>query len=91
MMQDSADDGNLIAAVPGQDDSDVGRVGHVVHARAGGGHRAVVFRGKGKRMTDAIGITVHALSGEAGKRGGGAGKPALRSRDDKEGWYDGGA
>ena len=63
VMQDAADDGHLLAAVAGEDDRDVGRVGKIVHPGPAGRRRPVVFRREGERVVDPVGITVHGQRG----------------------------
>ena len=72
VVEDAAHDGHLVAAVAGEDDGDVGRVGKIVHPGPRGRRRAIVLRREGERVVDAVGITVHGLRGEAGPRGSGA-------------------
>ncbi len=85
VMEDAADDGHLLAAVAGQDDGDVGRVGKIVHAGARPGAAGpVVLRREGERVIDAVGITVHAqrgkgMGGEAAHQAAQGRPPAHRS------------
>src|SRR3954466_10256122 len=72
-MQNPRHDRDLIAVVSGQNDGHVGRVCQVVHAGAGGSHRAVVLGGESESVIDAIGIAVYSLARQKGSGAAGGG------------------
>ena len=59
-VEHAGHDGRLVGAVAAEDDGDVAGMRDEVGAPGGRRARHVILGGEGKRVIDAIGITVHA-------------------------------